>query len=160
MTVSAETYTHTFLICPSCEEETGCRVCHLFGNENWRIFGPWYCGQCGAGFTGSIADDNSVSLTLTGEFHRDGWHLLKIDTSSGPLHAIFKGPWYTDDEQSHARYYYEEHSCMTNWIGDMVECFLGREEDPHGVWKYVRGMIADRDDTHDWLEMFPEIESK
>ena len=35
------------------------------------------------------------------------------------------------------RYFYEEHTCPTNWLRDVEEVSIGDNTDPHGLWKFV-----------------------
>lgn len=156
--MSATIYRHDYLKCPRCEEESGCRVDHLYGNESWRKAGPWSCRACGAEFTVEIEGPRLVSLTLTGKFSQRNFSLLKLKTADGTLFAVFKGHGEASDDQR--RYFYEEHSCLTNWAGEMEECFLNGETDPHGVFEFVRSVpapLSDDGEPPDWLALFPEI---
>jgi hypothetical protein len=70
-----------------------------------------------------------------------------------------------DDElQSVGRYFYEEHSCPTNFI-PVEEIFTATEGDPHGLFKHVRSVwmtpeyleAKDGGDMDSWIRAtFPE----
>lgn len=68
-----------------------------------------------------------------------------------------------DQERGDSSFYYESHSCPTNWIGDAVMISLNGDTDPHGFLRYVREV--DRPDIPDasmeedeaLVALFPEM---
>lgn len=42
-----------------------------------------------------------------------------------------------EDYASHQQYFYDEHTCPTNWTRDIVEIIFGGDHDPHGVFEFV-----------------------
>ena len=42
-----------------------------------------------------------------------------------------------EDFESHERYFYDEHTCPTNWTKDIVEIIFRGDHDPHGVFEFV-----------------------
>jgi len=110
--------------CPTCgKSEHG--VGHI---ERGSSFGPWYCRQCGNGFTGRKTEDGSISLT-TGE------RSIKDIACLVEAPAGFR--WWTsaslfDGERvsvSHMRFFIEEHQCPINMLRHAVEV----PGDPHGA---------------------------
>lgn len=67
--------------------------------------------------------------------------LLAIDTTDGPLYFVLEGIALFGSEQEvrEARgYFYEEHTCPTNFIRDpVVAIFADGDDDPHGVFRFV-----------------------
>ncbi len=81
--------------------------------------------------------------------HKDLWCtlvLLKIDAKRGPLYFIVEGlgTWsedYPKDPSEQGRYFYEEHTCPTNFVrGDIVAVYEVGNRDPHGVFDFVRAV--------------------
>jgi len=72
-----------------------------------------------------------------------------------------------EDQLDHLRYYFEEHSCPTNF--DYVSFILGGDPDPHGMW-LVMGLMpmwqreGEGGDTHEYLrhirDAAPELYEK
>lgn len=69
-------------------------------------------------------------------------------------------------EQHAKQFYYEEHSCPTNWLEPEVMA-IGGDLDPHGAIQYVRHiddaslppdeMPGCGRQLHEWLPVFPEL---
>ena len=81
------------------------------------------------------------------QFHADLYKTLvltMIDAKDyGPVYFVMEG-LATNDKPSpyeHAKYYLEEHTCPTNWVGGEVVCIANDGDmDPHGVFKVVRAV--------------------
>lgn len=100
--------------------------------------------------------------------------LLKVDLERAPLYFVISARHWPDKDPdpwssavSHDAYYYGEHTCPTNWIGDIVAIIAGGDDDPHGFATFVRrcesppGMTEDGDweagsDQVSWRDLFPE----
>lgn len=95
-------------------------------------------------------------------------NLLKFDGAEGPVFFVFDSDRFrllneaeSDEEfQASKRYYFEEHSCPTNWLRDCVAVIEDGDTDPHGFLTFVRAVEvpqdfdADKDDQ--WAILFPE----
>lgn len=46
-----------------------------------------------------------------------------------------KDTW--EDYVEHQRYYYNEHTCPTNWFRNVEEIIFQKDKDPHGVFEFV-----------------------
>lgn len=71
--------------------------------------------------------------------------LLKLETSDRRIFFVLKQPRYDHHgtpeygpEQD--RYFYEEHSCPTNWFYDIAAVIEDGNADPHGFLKFVRAI--------------------
>lgn len=57
-------------------------------------------------------------------------------------------------------FFYEEHSCPTNWLRQCASVIEDGDNDPHGFLKFVRSVDVsgdfDEDDDEQWPMMFPE----
>jgi hypothetical protein len=82
------------------------------------------------------------------EFHKDLWRtlvLLAIDGTDAPVYFVVEGlaPYPEDDttRDEHERYFYEEHTCPTNFVGgDVVALYENGDRDPHGAFRFVRSV--------------------
>jgi hypothetical protein len=163
-------YRHDFLVCPWCNEESGCRIDHLYGDKNWKEVGPWYCGECRKPIRATINAPGDVVVTRD-EKDRRGWSrsmaLLKLDGRDGPVFFVMDHDRYWNGEregdeenQQHQRYFFEEHSCPTNWLNECVAVIKKGDCDPHGFLDFVRAVDVpadfDANDDGSWFALFPE----
>lgn len=65
-----------------------------------------------------------------------------------------------EDNQHHQQYFFEEHSCPTNWLRECVAVIQDGDCDPHGFLDFVRAVDVpanfDQDDDSQWPILFPE----
>ena len=127
------------LMCPECGK----------GNFSWghlkpgQAFGPWYCDECGVGITGKAEADGADVEIRQGERRENRLALLELK-SEEPVYVLIdasrvRGANETEEETNHHdRYFYDEHTCPTNWLDNVVEVFHGSEPDPHGLFRFVR----------------------
>lgn len=69
-------------------------------------------------------------------------NLLAIDTGDGVAYFVVEGcaKFCPNDElQEQNRYFYEEHTCPTNFIRVPLISFKG-DHDPHGLFRFVRSI--------------------
>lgn len=123
-----------FILCPHCGNSKHA-VDHLFSDDKEKTFGRWFCNECGGGFTGKVKgmdvfvekDKNRKDKCIV--FMRNGNILLVIEG------MYFDGEFDID----HQKYYYEEHTCPTNYLLDVLYV-INLEDgdlDPHGIFKFV-----------------------
>ena len=96
-----------------------------------------------------------------------GFSLLKFEGNDGAVFFVMEerfarpGPNETNEEyQEHLRFFYEEHSCPTNWIGHCVAVIKNGDTDPHGFLEYVRSVSIPPDLDIDEMEQDIEVGSK
>lgn len=88
--------------------------------------------------------------------------LLSIDTMNGKAYFVVEGlnQWPTTYEelQSNTRYFYEEHTCPTNYIRIPMICF-NKDVDPHGLFKFEEAvwMVEGKHDEDYFCEIFPQL---
>lgn len=69
--------------------------------------------------------------------------LLCIPPQTAPIYLLVEGLSFrkrdhvSDDDEPHERYFYDEHTCPTNWIRYVVEIMIGGDSDPHGLARFV-----------------------
>jgi hypothetical protein len=91
--------------------------------------------------------------------------LLKFEGKEGPIYFVMDHKRHyekdrDDDAQEVVKYFFEEHSCPTNWIHECVAVIEDGDADPHGFLQFVRSVDVpdDLNIHHDpWFELFPEI---
>ena len=128
-------------VCPHCGE-TGHTLEHLRDGTN---FGPWYCDGCGGAYGGVFRGaDTELVKDAKGRRQIKVLTLLEHPAAGAPpLRFLVDGYRFVDDlcpdgEEDNKRFFYEEHSCPTNWIGDSRMIAWDGDHDPHGFLRYVR----------------------
>lgn len=160
--IAHETVTRKFE-CPECHTP----AFSLPDLEVGRQFGPWYCDNCGWASRGVMTADG-CDIELTAERKIDTCVLLQ----RGELFLVVRGmrfekkgaPKEHDIEESTA-YFYNEHTCPTNFIGGSVEAVIeGEDTDPHGCFTFVAvvdksAIPPDRDFNGDidWPKVFKAL---
>lgn len=129
-----------YILCPACNKDENV-VSHLpIGTKT-----AWYCDKCGAHFRLHVLPDNEVEC----EVIPDDSYVRRLVTlrSSGPVtikldtFSMLRNP-HSDvpdsDEVYYAKYYYDEHTCPTNFTDRIVKVIDETgDEDPHGVFQFV-----------------------
>lgn len=157
------TYTKTCVICPHCGAQTDKSVDHLPAGTS---FGPWYCDACGGAYTGTANGSETQVIKNDRRFSRT-FDLLVLESQTKPVYFVMAGKNYhlgqsDKDADEYKRYYYEEHSCPTNWIGDASMIAIDGNTDPHGILSFVRSVpVAMNFDPNEEDELimaaFPEV---
>lgn len=157
------TYTKTCVICPHCGAQTGSSVDHLTAGTS---FGPWYCDACGGAYTGTANGSETQVIKNDHRFSRT-FDLLVLEPQAKPVYFVMAGKSYhrgqpDKDAAENKRYFYEEHSCPTNWIGNASMIAIDGDTDPHGILSFVRSVPVDMNfDPNDEDELitdaFPEV---
>lgn len=122
--------------CPNgCDHRFG--IEHLFGRSTTA--GPWYCDDCGQGW--NIAIDGEQVSVEKADVRRKCFVTLEIPPQSESIFFKVRGmlwaPTITEETVEQKRYYYEEHTCPTNWLSEVEEIKIGEDTDPHGLAQFV-----------------------
>ncbi len=160
------TYTKTFIICPHCGAHTNSSVDHL---DCGQSFGPWYCDKCGGGYCGN-ANGTTTEVRMVADTFKKTLDLLVLNPHDKPIYFVMKGRHYqpkTDIDNEKKRFFYEQHSCPTNWIINTILISVDGDTDPHGFMKFVRSVphpaIPDNKDIEDEIKAicaeFPELKA-
>jgi hypothetical protein len=165
----AKIHQRDYIACPACGEGEH-RVDHLYDMQMPSKFGPWYCDKCGAAFAGEVMGSGNVKVWPSESCDRftRSMALLKFDGKDGTVffvldHGRYHAPGTESDEenQRHQRYFFEEHSCPTNWLRKCVAVIKNGDCDPHGFLDFVRAADVPRnfdpDDDSRWEALFPEV---
>lgn len=118
-----------YLVCPSCGYDKGFICTHLreevLQTKTSRRFGPWYCDKCGNAINGRVEADGTVLTEPGTSTKEDRAVLLVLPISADEsLYLVVKGMSFIDAEKpetveearGHKRYFYEEHTCPTNYF--------------------------------------------
>jgi len=177
--------TKQFIACPHCGEATGYTPTDT-RNAEWE---HTHLGSegCGKGFKYIIKDgDRFVEALDTQPDAAPILSLLVLPPQKQPVYFILGNTGYRDRNTGKIDldrdYYYNDHSCPTNWFTDIRAMIIGDDADPHGLLQHVRstleadadaimepvrlsqgyepGAEGSSDTTTDWLTavaVFPEI---
>jgi hypothetical protein len=77
---------------------------------------------------------DSVSKTLT---------LLRLDPLDKPVYLIVEGSVFYNKDGKYNKdqsYYYNEHTCPTNYLQNTFKVYVGDNDDPHGLFEFVRSV--------------------
>ena len=158
-----------YICCPECGEPTS-TYNHL---NPGSTFGPWYCGECGCGFHGTILDGGAVEITLASDRKYNTLVLLRLDAAvEKPICIVVEGmkfaptgtpPEYVlADVAENDGYFYNEHTCPWNYL--RIPIMEGENTDPHGIFVHQETVMKPTDyDGHisrsveAWRELFPSL---
>lgn len=164
------THSRLFAVCPHCNAHTDSRLDHL---EVGASFGPWDCDECGMPYGGVFQGADTVLKKREKTSERiPAMVLLEFPPSDKPVRFLLSGTRFRylkdtdspEEAENSVRFFYEEHSCPTNWLGEVEMVIFDGDADPHGFLRYVRHvenpalpgqMDCERDSA--LLEMFPEV---
>ena len=124
-----------YIRCPACGKSEH-QVSHLAPGTQTS----WYCDDCGVRFDVRVISPESVDCEVRpGESKEKRLVTLR---SSGPVTLLVEGmvllPADADDEESSQRYFYDDHTCPTNYLPSVVKVIDAEgDEDPHGVFAFV-----------------------
>ena len=115
---------------------------HIKEGQRW---GPWYCDECGQGYggVGHIAEKLD-------EFIQWGTSLLRLrpEQIGDELLLLVRSMNFSshkDFERPDMTYLYEDHQCTSNILDNVLEVYVDRVPDPHGLfeWTGLRPGIPD-----------------
>jgi len=159
--VKASVVTREYVLCPHCGEGDF-NVSHL---ESGLRFGPWYCDDCGGSFVGQRQLDGTFEIELRTERKITTVDVLVLNPQDKPVYFVVEGmrfegvvsvgerlrqaaermtgrptpPEEPRDEAESKRFFYEEHSCPTNWL-EPIMVYHDGDDDPHGLIEFVRSV--------------------
>jgi ribosomal protein L37AE/L43A len=172
------TETKTYFNCPNCGERSTSSIDHIIeylDKPDWKqaiqdrhqypTFGPWSCSHCGVGTRGTVYSKDNIALQITEETSVKCWDLLVLPPQKHAVYFIVDAKDYGRGGKGKSvpfegkEYYYNEHTCPTNWIGQVERIISEHDEDPHGLFEYVESMDKDEsigDEELNWQEIFPQ----
>lgn len=151
--VKADVYTKRFVKCPICKDATeGFYVDHLLKEakpDKPYSFGAWECPSCHNHYDFQIHYNGDVDIAQSTKEHDTFMPclvLLKSQHKDNPIYVMLNGKAHStqivleqQEQGSSAQpYYYNSHTCPTNFIRDIIAVTFKQDIDPHGVFEFVR----------------------
>jgi hypothetical protein len=147
LSVIAVTKRH--VVCPACDKPAG-TIDHMI-EDAIRLGEPsmicgWYCEHCGWEYRGHVFADGTAKVDKTGKRKIETRALLKLEPLKGDVYIEVEGMTFLGvgetidgkDLVEDSRYYYEEGTCPTNYLGSIREIWEGDYGmDPHGLFKLI-----------------------
>lgn len=145
-------YVKRFFRCPCGPEGEEWGIEHLLdGTVPRGTAGPWYCHTCGVAWNIEIKGPPGLTVKLTDSGRRCARTLviLKLDPKDMDGHPLFfmtEGVAFAPNETDGGEpvispgqdeYFYNEHTCPTNWLKRVREIAIEGDHDPHGLFRYV-----------------------
>lgn len=156
--------TRNYVRCPHCEENSGSTIDHLMEEHAERSWGPWYCDECGYPFSGTVTAEGGVTVGKAQSESRfvKYFNLLCLPPQKEAVYFIVAGRHPEGRAFEGTQFFYESHSCPTNWLEDIAMISIGANQDPHGLLKYWGSAPFDQERMDgcnvDWREIFPIID--
>lgn len=160
--LKAETTVSYFFTCPNCDSEYRHDITRAVNdpvNLNRRL-GPETCRDC----------QHKIYFTLRPEYDAAGAH-LRVDTEVEPIapenqyteglvllesnckdengriylivYNSFLNKIKNPEEDGTLMYHYDEGTCPTNWTKDIIAFVHQSDDDPHGVFTYVKHLTRE-----------------
>lgn len=155
--------------CPECNQHKW-HIEHLFEKRFDNRECIWSCDKCSARFKFLVVK-GVFTMTPTEQDSTRCLVLLRHRHDKKTL-IVVKGYTHGSDdyitEAGHKRYFYEEHTCPTNFLG-VLKISREGDQDYHGIFEYVRhvSMVEaealvglrnwDDDFEHGLDKVFPEL---
>jgi hypothetical protein len=149
----------------------------LIPGEHERGFPyQWGCDKCGRQYKFTAFEAGEIVYKELPPKNERWVVLLRHEQSK--LFMIHLNPYWKvgrpyAEEAEHQTYYYNEHTCPTNWIRGIEAVIFEGDQDPHGVFHFVRAVrvqdnpalveyfegerAGESDLEPDWSEIFPEV---
>ncbi len=127
---------------PTYLPHVACPSCGFLSVIDYTTIGQeytWWCGndECGKQYKWIQNENGSIDAEPTGITVRKNSVLLKLEPQKETIFLTVKG---TKDTRDNEEYYYNEHACPVSFLQNAEELFLGKREDPHGLFQYVRSI--------------------
>ena len=128
-----------YVPCPCCRHGEF-RVDHLPVGQDVT----WSCQERGCGQQVQIIrQEDDVFIRPTGR--RQTPITITLRSQTEPPIVVKVNTWKyahsqndTQEEfEDHERYFYEEHTCPTNWFSEVEQISVGDDTDPHGLFEFV-----------------------
>jgi len=141
--VKAQIYTKHYIVCPHCQGDTGSYIDHLLEDKLPKEVGPWSCDACGNYFELVINSATDIDIKLLDYKRVEKLEvLLVLPPQDKPLYVVVEGMDFVKKGEAmdlDKSYFYNEHSCPTNWLkADRI--YFDGDADPHGLFRFVRAI--------------------
>jgi hypothetical protein len=143
-----KTSLYTAFHCPKCDDVfLKIPVDELAGFRERQVKGSstrqsWQCGGC---LTQLMFDFESDTIQILEEGHPGSSSknlvLLKLVPTDKPIYLLVEGYTHYDKHGKYnpdQSYFYNEHTCPTNYLQSVLKIYEGDDGDPHGLFQFVR----------------------
>lgn len=127
-----------YVPCPGCTEES-----HRADQLTLGQSTTWSCDSCHKQFHIMRLNERDFQVELTGV--KETPVVVTLRSTTKPAITVRlntqryahsqKDTW--EDYVEHQRYFYDEHTCPTNWMRHVEEISVGNDFDPHGIFEFV-----------------------
>lgn len=180
--VQVKTETKVYAVCPCCNDYQW-TVSHLFdvikkqSSTKDYYAACWDCHKCHANFDIRIYGPDRVEFSQIPSKEDPfvpALVLLKSDHEVNPIYAFVETrsmlksvmesqqPKANEFESGHLEYYYDQHTCPTNWFRDVTKLIQGGDDDPHGCFTFVAACtkaqamaFLEKNPNTEWSENHP-----
>lgn len=143
----------TFLVCPSCGDDSN-SIDHLLTDESksrlpFRT--EWCCKneKCGKYLEFEIGVNRQVNYLRVSEKPpvKTVYDVLVLPPQKDPVYFVLKTKDYgfskSETEFRNQHYFYEQHTCPTNWTKYINAIIIKDDDDPHGLFQFVSRKTED-----------------
>ncbi len=126
--------TKQYVLCPHCEQSQS-QIDHLFNGDGRDVtWGPWYCDECGCAYKGVV---KGTDVFVEKSDKRKDKCLVFLKNNNVLL--VVEDMYFDGElDVENKRYFYEEHTCPTNYLGvEMVVDLNDGHTDPHGIFEFA-----------------------
>lgn len=157
--------TKTFVHCPNCGD-AGSSVDHLTSGFSSK----WHCDCCGVRYRIEMSETKEIKVGVDDmdEMSVPCAVLLELPPQAKSIYFVLKSRDYgravNGERFEGADYYYNEHTCPTNWFRKVEIVASHGDCDPHGLFRYVASQdVPDELKEEDFEEFacktFPQLQS-
>ena len=127
-----------YVPCPGCLEGR-----HRADQVSIGQSSRWSCEECHTEFTISRLSEFDFETQVTGR--KDTPITVTLQSITEPKITLKLNGWKyahsqkdsEDDFRESERYFYNEHTCPTNWVHQIVQIEFKGDKDPHGVFEFL-----------------------
>jgi transcription elongation factor Elf1 len=153
--MKAQLTAKAYILCPACNKGES-QISHLF-DQVPRQFGPWSCDECGTRYEGWVNSPTDIEVRICKEKYSKVIDVLVLEPQAKPLYVAVASKNYGQGADS-KRYFYEQHTCPTNWTREVQMLLIDGNCDPHGLFRYVGTQIVPDDFGYDDDQLVEIIE--
>lgn len=173
--MKAQILTKKFFKCPACgDHELQVDYLKNSTNSGWT----WQCKSCVSNISFKLTDDGEIEITNIKSPPKGKENLLILlkpvfqdPKAKDQVYLILEKPntlheTDIDELQRQQRYYYNEHTCPSNYLGGAT-VLEGTDDDPHGIFQFVEAIYRPEDFDSNYLhnsggsyaDLFKSLES-
>lgn len=146
--------TKTYAHCPKCDHQMS-TVDHLLKGKATSA-GPWTCHRCSSDILIDVDAENTVRVSVMDPTKRAAYRpvLLLLRTITTPaVYFVVPARSFNPDELEENRYYYNEHTCPTNWIDTSVVLIQNGKPVLSRLQNVMMDVSDGEQDNHDMFEI-------